>query len=276
MTTQNTLAQTGPVVVKLGGALLENAEALASLAQSLAVFDQAQPNRLVLIHGGGPIADKKLAAAGITLPKHNGLRATTPDAIGIIIESFKGLANAALVAALHNARMNPVGLTLTDGDTLTVSPKVIEGVDLGLVGTPRAADAGFINACLQAGQTPVLCSIGLAASNGWHNVNADEAAGALAEVLDAAAILLLSDIPAVLDAKGTPIPVLDEASIASLINAGTISGGMIPKVHAAIQAARAAGCPAIIASWSGADPVGSALSGSGVCTRVYAAQGVLA
>lgn len=272
----HSLIQTGPVIVKLGGAVLENAEALASLAVSLARFNASNPGRLVLIHGGGPIADRKLADAGIALPKHDGLRATTPEAMGVIIESFKGLANARLLAALHGAGLSPLGLTLTDGNTLKVAPKAIAGVDLGLVGTPSAGDPVFVAGCLRSGQTPVLCSLGLTGSHEWHNVNADEAAGALAEAMDAAAVVLLSDIPAVLDAAGNPIPVLDEASMASLIKAGTVSGGMIPKVTAALRAAGAAGCPAIIASWSGADPVGSVLAGSGVCTRVYATQGVTA
>ncbi|MFG0305505.1 MAG: acetylglutamate kinase [Phycisphaerales bacterium JB040] len=264
---------TGTLVVKLGGAVLTDPERLRGLARSVAGFEASSPGRLVIVHGGGPIADERLASAGIDCPKHDGLRATPPEAIGLIVECFRDIANVALCAALAGAGLDPVGLTLTDHASLRVEPKRVPGVDLGHVGTPSAQDGSGLRGLLHAGRTPVLCCVGECPGVGWLNVNADEAAGALAECLGAEAVLMLSDVPAVLDGSGSPIGRLDADGCEALIRAGVIRGGMIPKVRAALHASRHAGCPAVIAGWDGDDPINAALGGAGTLVTA-SAEGV--
>lgn len=261
----------GPIVVKLGGAALSDVPTLATLAASIARFHEANPGRLVLVHGGGPLADERLASAGIDCPKHDGLRATPPEAIGIVVECFRDMANRTLCGALADAGLDPDGRTLTDGGAVVLEQKTVPGVDLGCVGTALAGNGEVLRSALNAGRVPVLCCVGEDAEHGWLNVNADEAAGAVAQAVGATAVLLLSDVPGVLDERGERITHLVASETEKLIASGIIRGGMIPKVGAALRASESAGCPAIIAGWDGDDPIGAALSGGGTHLRATVA-----
>jgi acetylglutamate kinase len=114
---------------------------------------------------------------------------------------------------------------------------------------------------------PVVNSIGLSANGEPLNVNADEAACAIARVVGAAGIVLLTDVPGVLDASKRLIAELDAARIDELIANGTISGGMIPKVRNALDAAKQAGCPATIASWRDPAAIATGSTGTRVISR---------
>ena len=176
--------------------------------------------------------------------------------------------NKALVGSLLAAGASAVGLCLGDGDAVPTRKATRYSFDPGRVGemVPGAGGGRLLRVLLKEGFVPVLCSIGIDASGQFLNVNADDAAAAVAATLQASALVLLTDVPGVLDAGKRVIPELDQVGIESLVSQGVISGGMIPKVRAALEAGKASGAPVVIldgnspaalASWIAAEPVGT-------------------
>ena len=177
-----------------------------------------------------------------------------------------GSAHVRLLGILAAQGARVVGLTLSDGGLCECRHTTRYAFDAGEVGEITGGDGTVARTLLAAGFMPVVNSIGLSAKGEPLNVNADEAACAIARVVGAAGIVLLTDVPGVLDQTKALIAELDAARIDELIADGTISGGMIPKVRNALDAANQAGCPATIASWR--DPAAIATGSTG--TRVLA------
>jgi acetylglutamate kinase len=273
-----TRAARGPLVVKVGGALLEAADAdpaaLAPTFAGLVALHHAHAAKggggIVLVHGGGAQVDAMLARLGIETPRIEGIRVTTREAIDPIAGVLAGSAHLRFMGhlAAHGARA--VGLSLSDGGLCTCRHTTRFAFDAGEVGEITGGDGAVVDTLLAAGFLPVVNSIGLSAEGAPLNVNADEAACAIARVTGADALVLLTDVAGVLDASRSLIPALDADAIDALIADGTISGGMIPKVRNALAAAREAGCPATIASWR--DPAAIATGAAG--TRIAATAAV--
>lgn len=146
-----------------------------------------------------------------------------------------GKINREIVALVQQAGGRAVGLTGSDGDMLRVTRRQLAGRDLGRVGRVAEVRPDPISAVALAGFVPVIAPIGVDAQGVTHNVNADEAAGAIARALRAEKLILLTDVPGVLDAKGELIPQLSCQEARKLIAEGTIRGGMIPKVECCME-----------------------------------------
>jgi acetylglutamate kinase len=256
-------AQALPVVIKIGGRLLDDAVSRQSIVAS--VTGSVRP--IVVVHGGGDTVDVLLTQLGITTPKVNGLRATGPDAIGPVVGVLAGLVNKSLTASLRAHGCNAVGLCLGDGGALQVT-KVAQS-ELGFVGEVTGGDARLWSELLASGRVPVIASIGFANDGLLLNVNADDAAAGAARALNAHALLLVTDTHGVLDAAGAVIPSLDQAAAQALQDAGVIHGGMVPKVRGALAAAERVGSTANavvrIVHWS---DLNRALSGEPVGTAI--------
>jgi acetylglutamate kinase len=147
---------------------------------------------------------------------------------------LSGSTNKMLVAALMAAGVTAVGLSGVDGGLLRCVKKQVAGDGLGLVGTVVGVNAALLQQLAAQGVVPVVSPISLGIDGQIYNVNADEAASAIAAALGAGLLSFVSNVPGVLDGAGQPLPVLSAATTEQLIAAGVIHGGMVPKVRAAL------------------------------------------
>ncbi len=258
-------ARSAPLVVKIGGALIDAAAQHASAFAGLIALHHSHAGGIILVHGGGAQVDRQLALLGITTPRIEGIRVTTREAIDQVVGVLAGSVHMRLLGVLKGQGANCIGLSLCDGGLCECRHSMKYSFDVGEVGEVIGGDPAVIHALLALGCLPVVNSIGLSANGEPLNVNADEAACAIARVTNAAGIVLLTDVAGVLDASGSLLDELDEADIERLITDGTISGGMIPKVRNALEAATSAGCPATIASWR--TPASATTRGGGTRIR---------
>lgn len=259
----------GPLVVKLGGAAVEAPsrsarliEALVALHASLRKAEGGEGEAgVVIVHGGGAAVDRRLERMGLTPRKVGGMRVTPADQIEVVVGELGGVVNKRLVGTLAALGARAVGLSLGDGGLTIVRPLTRLGVDLGLVGEIVGGDPALLRRLLEGGYLPVVSPIAAAPDGQLLNVNADDAASGIARILGARLLVLLTDVPGVLDEQGELLPALDGAEIERLIARGVVRAGMIPKVRAALEAATAAGAPALIASWENPERLGSLADG---------------
>ncbi|MNH07658.1 Acetylglutamate kinase [compost metagenome] len=204
----------------------------------------------------------------LSLPvvKKNGLRVTPAGQIDIITGALAGTANKTLLAWAIKHRINAVGLSLADGGSVSVTQL---DPALGHVGNAQPGSPVLLNTLLGAGYLPVISSIGITAEGELMNVNADQAATALAATLGAD-LILLSDVSGILDGKGQRIAEMTAQKAEQLIAQGIITDGMVVKVNAALDAARTLGRPVDIASWRHADQLPALFNGVSIGTRILA------
>lgn len=255
-----------PLIIKLGGVLLDSEEALSRLFTALVNYRQSHQRPLVIMHGGGCVVDELMKKLNFPVTKKNGLRVTPADHINIITGALAGSANKTLLAWAKKHDIAAVGLFLGDGDSVKVSQL---DETLGHVGRAEPGSPKLISLLLDAGYLPVVSSIGVTAQGELMNVNADQAATALAATLDAD-LILLSDVSSILDGKGQRIAEMTAARAAQLIEQGIITDGMVVKVNAALDAAHALGRPVDIASWRHAEQLPSLFNGVSIGTRIVA------
>jgi acetylglutamate kinase len=223
-------------VIKLGGSLLDDA---ARRAQVLRGIAQAwkRGEQLVLIHGGGKHIDRHLAKVGIEKRSHGGLRITDDATLEIVIAILGGVVNKMLVAELTKMGVKAAGISGADGGTLLADRHPhINGIDLGNVGRVRRSDPTLIRAMLSAGFLPIVSSVAAGARGALLNVNADSAAAAIAVGLNAMSLVFLTDVAGLLDGKGAVVPSLDADDARAMLATDIVSGGMRPKLEAALQA----------------------------------------
>jgi acetylglutamate kinase len=250
------------ILVKVGGAQLEEAPARAALARSVARAVRAG-HELVLVHGGGNQIRDLSRRLGIADRYHEGLRITDDATADVVLMVLAGLVNKTLVAALAENGVRAVGVSGADASSFAARRVTRAGVDLGWVGEIERCDPQLFETLLDAGYLPVVATSAPGASRGeahFYNVNADLAAGPLARAIEADALLFLTDVAGVLGAEQELMPALSPARVAELREQGVIHGGMIPKVEAALAALVAApGTLVKIASSAGEDAILSAL-----------------
>ncbi len=240
----------GPLVVKLGGALIDDAGALRATVRSIGALETIAPGSTVVVHGGGAAVDRQLAHLGMETRRHEGIRITPPQNMEQVAGVLAGDINARLTGALLAEGVCAVGMTLAAGGLTHARAAVRSGVDLGRVGEITGGCADVVHALLGGGLVPVISSIAADAEGDLLNVNADDAAVAVAGIVGARALVFLTDVPGVRGADGSILGTLDRSAAALLIADGVISGGMIPKVRGAIDAAERCGAPVVIAGWS--------------------------
>jgi acetylglutamate kinase len=239
----------GPLVVKLGGALLDDAARHPGVFDALARLHQALPGGVVIIHGGGKAVDRQLERLGIATERRAGIRITPPEAIEQVVAVLAGVMNTQLLGLLLSRGCSAVGLTLSDGHLSRTARATGLGFDAGRVGEILGGDGALVRHLLAGGFLPVLSSIALCEGGGFLNVNADDAAAQVAGIVGASGLLLLTDVPGVRGPDGRTIAELDADGVQRLIDAGVVTGGMIAKVRGALDAAERSGVPVVIAGW---------------------------
>lgn len=222
-----------PLVVKVGGSILDRGsgavEGIAELVR--------RGERLVVVHGGGPEANRWLEAMGLPSRFVRGRRVTDERVLPVVVAVFAGLVNKQLVTALIEADVAAVGLSGVDGGLL---PCRITAPELGYVGEPETPQTAILESLLQDGFTPVVAPIGFVASEAQVflvNVNADTVAGALGAALGARAVSFLTDVDGVRGRDGATLRELSASEARALLAEGIIAGGMIPKVEACLAVA---------------------------------------
>ncbi len=255
-----------PLVIKLGGVLLDSEEALERLFTALVTYREKHERPLVIMHGGGCLVDDLMKKLALPVVKKNGLRVTPADQIDIITGALAGTANKTLLAWAVKHDINAVGLCLGDGNTVSVTPL---DAALGHVGKAEAGSPALVQTLLAANYMPIISSIGITKEGSLMNVNADQAATALAATLGAD-LILLSDVSGILDGKGQRIAEMTAQKAEQLIAQGIITDGMVVKVNAALDAARSLGRPVDIASWRHAGQLPALFNGVPIGTRILA------
>ena len=220
------------VVIKFGGNAMRDAELTARFANDVVLLRQ-MGLRPVIVHGGGPQIGRLLERVGKATEFRDGVRVSDAETVGLAEMVLSGSINPAIVQAVNAAGGRAVGVSGKDAGLLTA--RAIQS-DLGFVGAPDAVDTALVETLGDNGFIPVVSPISGGAEGESFNVNADTAAGALAVALGASRMLLLTDIPGVLDAEGHLLTDLSRVDVRGLIADGTASGGMIPKLETALAA----------------------------------------
>src|SRR3984893_2458344 len=233
------------VVVKYGGHALGDERLARDFASDIVLLEQTAINPIV-VHGGGPQIEAMLKKVGVQAQYAAGLRITDETTLEIVEMVLAGSINKQMVGYINAAGGKAVGLCGKDGNMVVarkltrtvVDPDshIEKLVDLGYVGEPDKVDTTVLTEILGRKLIPVLAPVAAAANGGTFNVNADTFAGAIAGALHAKRLLLLTDVPGVLDKSKSLIKELSVDDARRLIADGTISGRMIPKVETCIDA----------------------------------------
>ncbi len=223
------------IVIKYGGHAMTDQELRASFAVDVVLLTYIGV-RPVIVHGGGPQIAAALERLGLESEFVNGLRVTDDDTMEVVEMVLGGKLNREIVERVQQAGGRAVGLTGSDGAMLRVRPKRVDERDIGRVGEIVSVDSEIIASVADAGFVPVVAPIGADLQGVTYNVNADEAAGALASALGAEKLMLLTDVEGVRDASGEVVSQLTVEETRKLIAEGTIQAGMIPKVTCCMDA----------------------------------------
>jgi acetylglutamate kinase len=233
------------IVVKYGGHAMGQDHLASQFGADIALLKQVGINPVV-VHGGGPQINTMLERLAIKSSFVDGLRVTDAAMVEVVEMVLAGTVNKQVATLINRAGALAVGISGKDGGLIRARKlrrtkkdpgSNIESVlDLGFVGEPGFIDTRVIHALTGAGLIPVIAPVGTGEDGQTYNINADTAAGAIAGALNAQRLLMLTDVPGVLDADKKLIPDLTLTRIAALIEDGTISGGMIPKVETCVEA----------------------------------------
>jgi acetylglutamate kinase len=219
------------LVVKIGGAALENKTVLQKCARAVAEL-AGDGHQVAVVHGGGSALTRTLKMLGKTSEFVNGLRVTDAETRDVALMVLAGIVNKQLVAALCAARQPAVGLSGGDGMAFRARKKNSGGQDLGFVGEISFAEPRWLEAIWQQGGVPVISSVALGSDGEYYNVNADQMAAACAIACHANALIFLTDVQGVKAADGSVIPWLAMKHAHDLIRSSVIQGGMLPKLEA--------------------------------------------
>jgi acetylglutamate kinase len=233
------------IVVKYGGHAMGDENKARDFAKDIVLLEQSGLNPVV-VHGGGPQIGVMLKRLGIASRFSGGLRITDKATVEIVEMVLCGSINKQIVGLINAEGGRAIGLCGKDGN-MVIARKVMRGeghgvievedvVDLGFVGEPDKVDATVLDQILGRDLIPVLAPVAQGADGETYNVNADTFAGAIAGALGAKRLLLLTDVPGVLDKNKELIKELKVDDIRGLIADGSITGGMIPKVETCIYA----------------------------------------
>jgi acetylglutamate kinase len=223
-------------VIKLGGSLLDDA-ARRERALRVIVERWNRGESLVLVHGGGKHVDAALARRGIAKRTHAGLRVTDDATLDVVVSVLGGSVNKMLVAELTALGVRAAGISGCDGATLVAERhEPIDGVDLGHVGRVTGSNRALVRAMLTYGILPVVSTVAQGPHGSLLNVNADSGAAAIAVAHGASTLHFITDVAGLLDADGNVVPSLTALDAHALLASGAISGGMRPKLQAALTA----------------------------------------
>ncbi len=232
------------LVIKYGGAAMKEPELKHGFAQDITLF-QTLGIKVVLVHGGGPQIGSLLEELHIPSRFVEGLRVTDSRTMDVVEMVLAGKINKEIVNLINNAGGRAVGLSGKDGRLLQAQklefyrPRADEPpeiIDIGHVGEVTAVNADLIHTLLGQRFLPVIAPVGVGEAGETYNINADSVAGVVAGALGAAKLILLTDVSGVMDREDRLISSLTRLQAVTLLEAGAISGGMIPKIKCCLEA----------------------------------------
>lgn len=233
------------VVIKYGGHAMGDKSLAADFARDIVLLKQVGMNP-VIVHGGGPQIGEMLSRLKIQSTFVDGLRVTDAATVDIVEMVLCGSINKQIVTAINGAGGFAVGLSGKDGNLIKArklrrskkdpGSNIEKILDLGFVGEPSEVDPHILKTLEESDIIPVIAPIGVGSNGETYNINADTSAGAIASALGAARLLMLTDVPGVLSDTKQLMPEITVERAKTLIQAGTISGGMIPKVDTCLSA----------------------------------------
>jgi acetylglutamate kinase len=232
-------------VIKYGGAAQTEPSLKSSFAQDIVLLNYIGIHT-VIVHGGGPRVSETMKKMGKTPNFIHGYRVTDGETIDIVEMVLGGLVNKEITTLINRHGGRAVGLTGKDGGQVGADKKVIrkispetgvvEIIDLGYVGEIKRVTPDVINNLKQNGFIPVIAPVGVSDDGQTLNINADDMAASLASAIRAEKLILLTDVPGILDQEGKIISTVKGEDVEKFIQDGTISGGMIPKIRACVEA----------------------------------------
>jgi acetylglutamate kinase len=232
------------VVIKYGGNAMTDEHLKACFARDVVLLKQVGL-KPVIVHGGGPQINDMLARLGKPGEFVQGMRVTDAETMAVAEMVLGGQVNKEIVSLIHRHGGKAVGLTGKDGHLIQAhrlkmpdlkNPGTL--LDLGQVGEISCIDTSLLRFLETGDFIPVIAPIGVGEDGVTYNINADVVAGKLAEALDAEKLLMLTNTPGVLDKDGNLLAELTPKRIDELLADGTLSGGMLPKISSALDAAR--------------------------------------
>jgi acetylglutamate kinase len=226
------------VVVKIGGAALDDESVLRKCAHAIVAL-AGDGHSIAVVHGGGGALTRTMQKLGKTSEFINGLRVTDAETRDMALMVLAGMVNKKLVAAIGASGKEAVGLCGGDGTSFRARKKPpSDGCDLGFVGEICAVEPRWIEAIWAQGGIPVISSLAVGATGEYYNVNADQMASACAIACQASALIFLTDVAGVKGPDGAVIRWLNLNQVATLVETSVIQGGMLPKLEACKQALR--------------------------------------
>lgn len=229
------------LVIKYGGHAMIDPALRDSFARDVVLMKYVGLNPVV-VHGGGPQIDETLRSVGVESDRKDGIRITTPETMGVVEMVLGGKVNQQIVSLIGNHGGRAVGLTGRD-DAFMRAVKIDkmktrsgETVDPGRVGEIRQVNPDVLHRLIEGGFIPVIAPVAVDHQGGSLNVNADTAAGKVAEALDARKLILMTDIDGVRGADGEVRSSLSRVEVEELTDDGIIRDGMVPKVECALAA----------------------------------------
>lgn len=230
------------VVVKYGGSTMEEKQNSEYILTDL-TFMSCVGMRPVIVHGGGKAISRRMKEAGLQAHFVKGLRVTDSATIALVHEVIQTVINPELVNRLKEkgarARGVPGETVFQVVKRIETDPKTGDTLDWGFVGDIRHVDTAPLDACFQAGDIPVVTPLGRGSDGQLYNLNADDAAAAVAQALKARKLVFLSDVPGLLrnpQDENSIISTLRVGDVGKLVKEGIIDGGMLPKIRSAVNA----------------------------------------
>ncbi len=231
------------IVIKYGGNAMTDPALQEGFARDVVLLKLVGMNPVV-VHGGGPQINELLKRVGKQGQFIQGMRVTDEETMDVV-EMVLGKVNKDIVNLINRHGGKAVGLTGQDGSFIRAKKLMLESdtepgemIDIGLVGDINKIDPSIISFLDSGDFIPVIAPIGVGPDGETLNINADVVAGKLAEVLNAEKLVLLTNTPGVLDRDGTLLTGLTPSQIDDMVADGTLSGGMLPKISSALDAAR--------------------------------------
>lgn len=233
------------IVIKYGGNAMTDEMLKNGFARDIVLMKLVGINPVV-VHGGGPQIGKLLERIGKQSQFIEGMRVTDHETMNVVEMVLGGLVNKEIVNLINRNGGSAVGLTGKDGQLIRAKKLLIqrkngeadaaEMVDIGLVGEVESINPHVVHMLVQGGIIPVIAPIGVGEDGSSYNINADLVAGKLAEILGAEKLILLTNIPGLLDKEDKLLSGLNADQVNKLIADGTIYGGMLPKIRCALEA----------------------------------------
>jgi acetylglutamate kinase len=235
------------IVVKYGGHAMGEEHLAEQFGSDIALLKQVG-NKPVVVHGGGPQINAMLKRLALQSTFGDGLRVTDAAMVEVVEMVLAGTVNKQVASLITRAGALAVGVSGKDGAMIRArklartkkdpDSNIERVLDLGFVGEPEHVDVRVIHALTGGGLVPVIAPVGVGENGQTYNINADTVAGAIAAALKATRLLMLTDVPGVLDRDGQLIAELTIADVEEGVSGGMITGGMIPKVENCVDAVR--------------------------------------